>query len=464
MSTGQYGGIGTTMGKIEDRHVVMMIFEGAPAETSGIKIGDELIEINSIPIDDYTTEEINTLLKGQIGTSVDVKVNRKGVKKPLKFSISRDRINIESVPYYGLIAEDIAYIRLTEFSSGAGSSVRSALVELKGMGANKVILDLRGNPGGLLNESIEVSNVFIPKGLEVVSTKGKIEEWNKTYTANKNPVDVNIPVAVLISNNSASASEIVAGVMQDYDRGVLVGQRSYGKGLVQATRPLSYNSQLKITTAKYYIPSGRCIQAIDYSHRNEDGSIGKIPDSLKTEFKTKAGRIVYDGGGVSPDYVVDNKGFAPITVQLIRKGFIFDFTTEFYYENIELNPDPRKFVITDELYGEFTNWVSEKDYRYTTDTEEAIKELKESANSDKYFDFLEKEILALEKEIQEHKKEDLKIFQSEIKKALKEEIISRYHKRQGMIESSFENDEEVEEAIKLLKNEVQYKKLLQVGK
>jgi len=336
MSTGQYGGIGTTMGKIEDRHVVMMIFEGAPAEKAGMKIGDELTEINGKAVKEYSTDEINTLLKGQIGTTVDLKINRKGEKVPLKFAVDRNRINVESVPYYGLIGNDIAYIRLTEFSSGAGASVRSALVELKGKGAKKVILDLRGNPGGLLNESIEVSNVFIPKGLEVVSTKGKIEEWNKTYTANKNPVDVNIPVAVLISNNSASASEIVAGVMQDYDRGVLVGQKSFGKGLVQATRPLSYNSQLKITTAKYYIPSGRCIQAIDYSHRNDDGSIGKIPDSLKTEFKTRAGRLVYDGGGVSPDYDVVNKGFAPITIQLIKKGFIFDFGTEYYYENMKM--------------------------------------------------------------------------------------------------------------------------------
>jgi len=464
MSTGQYGGIGTTMGQIENRHVVMMIFEGAPAETSGVKIGDELVEINGNPVEDYTTDEINTLLKGQIGTTLEIEVKRKNVKKPITFSLSRERINIESVPYYGLIENDIAYIRLTEFSSGAGSAVRSALVELKGKGAKKVILDLRGNPGGLLNESIEVSNVFIPKGLEVVSTKGKIEEWNKTYTANKNPVDVNIPLAVLISNNSASASEIVAGVMQDYDRGVLVGQRSFGKGLVQATRPLSYSSQLKITTAKYYIPSGRCIQAIDYSHRNEDGSIGKIPDSLKTEFKTRAGRVVYDGGGVSPDQAVINKGYAPITVQLIKKGFIFDFATEFYYENADLVPDPRSFEVTDNLYDKFTKWVSSKDYSYTTETEETIQQLKETADEDKYFEFIQKEIEALENEIANHKKEDLNVFRSEIKTALKEEIISRYHKRQGMIESSFKNDKEVEQAVSLLNSTTDYQNLLQAGK
>ncbi|WKV12654.1 S41 family peptidase [Marivirga harenae] len=464
MSTGQYAGIGTTMGKIEDRHVVMMVFEGSPAEKSGLKIGDEVIEINDNVIEDYDTDEINTLLKGQIGTNVDVKVKRKDSKKPLKFSLNRESINIESVPYYGMIGEDIAYIRLTEFSSGAGASVRSALVELKGEGAKKVILDLRGNPGGLLNESIEVSNVFIPKGLEVVSTKGKIEEWNKSYTSNKNPVDVNIRLAVLISNNSASASEIVAGVMQDYDRGILVGQRSFGKGLVQATRPLSYNSQLKITTAKYYIPSGRCIQAIDYSHRNEDGSIGKIPDSLKTEFETKGGRLVYDGGGVSPDHEVITKGYAPITIQLIKKGFVFDFATEYYYSNLESKPDPKNFRISEKIYQDFTNWVSGKDYSYTTATEETIKELKETADNDKYFGFIKKEIEMLEKEIQDHKNEDLTVFQSEIKRALKEEIISRYHKRQGMIESSFENDEEVEEAISLLNDKVKYQNLLEVKK
>ncbi|WMN06009.1 S41 family peptidase [Marivirga arenosa] len=462
MSTGQYGGIGTTLGKIEGRNVVMMVFEGAPAETAGVNIGDELLEVDGNPISDYSTDEINKLLKGQIGTQVEVKVKRSGEKRPLSFTVERQRINIESVPYYGIIENDIAYIRLTEFSSGAGASVRAALVELKGKGAKKVILDLRGNPGGLLNESIEVSNVFIPKGLEVVSTKGKIEEWNKTYTANKNPVDINIPLAVLISNNSASASEIVAGTIQDYDRGVLVGQRSFGKGLVQATRPLSYNSQLKITTAKYYIPSGRCIQAIDYSHRNEDGSIEKIPDSLKTEFKTRAGRVVYDGGGVSPEFKVENKGLAPITIQLIKKGFIFDFATEYFYNNEESVPDPKSFAITDNLYNQFLDWVSTKDYSYITATERAINKLKETADSDKYLEFLEKEIRALETDIQEHKKEDLKVFSSEIKKALKEEIISRYHKRQGMIESSFENDEEVEAAIQLLNNSNKYQGLLEV--
>lgn len=462
MSTGQYGGIGTAMGKFDGRNVVLMSFERSPAEKAGIKIGDEIIAIDQVDITGLDTEEINTLLKGQIGTSLEVTVKRYNQKKPLTFTVQRDRINIESVPYYGLVDNDIAYIRLTEFSSGAGADVRSALIELKDKGAKKVILDLRGNGGGLLNESIDVSNVFIPKGYEVVSTKGKIEEWNKSYKSEKNPVDVNIPLVVLINGTSASASEIVSGVMQDYDRGVLVGQRSFGKGLVQATRPLSYNSQLKLTTAKYYTPSGRCIQAIDYSLRNEDGSIGKIPDSLKNEFTTKAGRTVYDGGGVTPDVEVTDEGFAPITIELIRNGHIFDFATAYYYKNQNNVPDPNSFVITENLYAEFSEWIKGKDYAYTSDTEKLIAKLKEQSKDDKYHQFISQELAQLENEIQLHKSDEIKIFEKEIKLALKDEIISRFHKRQGMIEASFESDLEVTKAIEILNDSDKYQNLLSV--
>ncbi|MBK6266672.1 S41 family peptidase [Marivirga sp. S37H4] len=463
MSTGQYGGIGTAMGKFDGRNIVLMAFEGSPAEKAGIKIGDEIIAIDKVDIREKDTDEINTLLKGQIGTSLDVTVKRYGEKKPLKFTVDRARINVESVPYYGLIEEDIAYIRLTEFSSGAGSDVRRALIELKDKGAKKVILDLRGNGGGLLNESIEVSNVFVPKGYEIVSTKGKIEEWNKSYTATKNPLDVNIPLVVLINNGSASASEIVSGVIQDYDRGVLVGQKSFGKGLVQATRPLSYNSQLKLTTAKYYIPSGRSIQAIDYSHRNEDGSIGQIPDSLKSPFKTKSGRVVYDGGGISPDSKVEDEGYAPITVQLIKNGFIFDFATTYYYKNQENIPDPKTFEIPEQLFKEFTIWLENKNYHYYSDTERMLSKLKEQSKKDKFHEFIDDELANLEKEIQNHKSEDVQVFQEEIKSVLKEEIISRFHKRQGMIEASFESDIEVVHAVEILNNEIKYKELLKAN-
>ena len=460
MSTGQYGGIGTSVGQFDGRFVILMTYEEGPAERAGVKIGDEIISIDGRRLEDLSSSEINTLLKGQLGTSISIQVKRKNQKSPLNFDLTRERINITSVPYSGMLDEKTAYIRLTEFTNGASQEIRSALIDLKQKGATQLILDLRGNPGGLLNEAIEVSNIFIPKGKDVVSTKGKIEEWNKTYTTNKNPVDINIPLAILISNGSASASEIVAGVVQDYDRGVLVGQKSYGKGLVQATRPLSYNSQLKLTTAKYYIPSGRCIQAIDYSHRNEDGSVGKIPDSLKSEFKTAAGRIVYDGGGVSPDVETESLSYAPITVQLIQKGFIFNFVTNYYYDHLDKVPDPSSFKITDKLYEEFKSWLQDKDYQYESDTERSLELMIKKAENDKYYDFLKDEIKELKKEIKEYKSKDLDNFSEEIKKAIKEEIMARYHKRQGMIQSSFDTDQEVIEAVKVLNDTERYGQIL----
>jgi carboxyl-terminal processing protease len=460
MSTGQYGGIGTAVGRFDGKIVVLMIYEGGPAETAGVKIGDEIVAIDERGIDDLSTNDINTLLKGQLGTPIAISVKRTGNNEEITFNMSRERISINSVPFSGMIDDKTAYIRLTEFSHGAGSEIRSALIDLKGQGAEQLILDLRGNPGGLLNEAIEISNIFIPKGKEVVSTKGKIDEWNKTYTSTKNPVDINIPLAILISNGSASASEIVAGVVQDYDRGVLVGQKSFGKGLVQATRPLSYNSQLKLTTAKYYIPSGRCIQAIDYSHRNEDGSVGKIPDSLKSKFETKAGRIVFDGGGVSPDVETEDFNYAPITIQLIKSGFIFNYVTAYYYSHQQEVPDPESYQLSDKVFNDFKNWIKGKDYQYKSDTEAMLEAMIVEARKDKYYGFLKDEITALQKEITQHKLEDIETFSVEIKKAIKEELMARYHKRQGMIQSSFDTDTEVLKAIEVLNNQKQYQQLL----
>jgi len=460
MSTGQYGGIGTAVARFENEILVLMTFEGSPAEKAGVKIGDRILKIDNKKVDDLNTKEINTLLKGQLGTSLSLTITRKNENKPIVLNMERDRISIKSVPFYGMVSNDIGYVRLTEFSNGAGADIRAALIELKEKGASKLMLDLRGNPGGLLNEAIEVSNLFIPKGKEVVSTKGKIEEWNKNYKATKNPVDVNIPIAVLISNGSASASEIVAGVMQDYDRGILVGQKSFGKGLVQATRPLSYNSQLKLTTAKYYIPSGRCIQAIDYSNRNEDGSVGQIQDSLKQEFKTQAGRSVYDGGGVSPDVEVEAFNYAPITIQLIKNGLIFSFVTDYYYDNLNNIPDPEKFEISDPLFEKFTNWLQNKNYSYESDTEKTLDKLINEAKDDKYYTFLEKELAAVLTEIESHKNEDISTFEDEIKQVLKEEIMARYHKRQGMIQSSFKTDKEVRKAIEVLNDSNKYRSVL----
>ena len=281
MTTGQYGGIGALIGKRNKKNTVIMPYIGFPAHKAGLQIGDELILVDEIEVQEKTTSEISKLLKGQANTSLKLTIKRYGVDDQLELNLTREKITIDNVPYYGMVSEDVGYIKLSDFTTNAGKEVKNALLELKNEGATSIILDLRDNPGGLLNEAVNVSNVFIPKGSEVVSTRGKVRDWNKIYKALNIPVDTEIPVVVITNSRSASAAEIVAGVIQDYDRGVLVGQKTFGKGLVQATRPLTYNAQLKVTTAKYYTPSGRCIQAIDYSNRNEDGSVGKIPDSLK---------------------------------------------------------------------------------------------------------------------------------------------------------------------------------------
>ncbi len=324
MTTGEYAGIGSLIGKIGGKNMVTMPNKGFPAEKAGIKIGDEIIAVDGINVEKKSTSEISKLLKGKANTKVVVTIKRYGLTTPMDIHIVRGKIIIDNVPYYGMVTETIGYMRLSDFTTNATNEVRYALKDLKIKGATALVLDLRGNPGGLLHEAINICNIFLPKGREVVSTRGKLKEWNKTYNTLNAPYDVNIPLAVLTNHGSASAAEIVSGVIQDYDRGIIVGRKTFGKGLVQTTRPLTYNAQLKVTTAKYYTPSGRCIQALDYSHRNPDGSVGEIPDSLKTAYWTKNGRTVYDGGGIDPDIQIDNEYLAPITGSLIQKGLIFN--------------------------------------------------------------------------------------------------------------------------------------------
>jgi len=310
-----------------------------------------------------------------------------------------------------------------------------------------------------LNEAVNVTNIFIPRGEEIVNTKGKVTDWNKTYKGLNNPIDTEIPLAILTNNRSASASEIVAGTIQDYDRGVLVGKKTFGKGLVQATRPLSYNSQLKVTTAKYYIPSGRCIQAINYSERNEDGSVKRIPDSLKVEFKTRNNRTVYDGGGIDPDLSIDYRKLAPITLSLIGKGLIFDYATKFYYSNDSIS-SPKEFRLSDDQFADFLGWLSNKDYDYVSRVEKTLDDLLKLSKEEKYNGTVESTIKDLKKEIRHNKEKDLDKFRPEIKSILEEEIATRYYFQRGMIEASFNNDPQVLEAVKVLNNEKQYDDIL----
>ncbi len=459
MTTGQYGGIGAVIGRRHEAPVILMPYEGWPAEKAGLKIGDQIMEIDGLNVVDKSTSEISKLLKGQYNTKVKVTVKRYGIEKPIVAELTREKIKIDAVPYYGMINSKTGYMQLSDFTSGASKEVKKALSVLKDKGAEGIIFDLRDNPGGLLSEAINISNLFIPKQSPVVSTKGKVEEWNKTYSALNAPFDTETPIVILTSDRSASASEIVAGVLQDYDRGVVVGERSYGKGLVQATRPLSYNSQVKITTAKYYTPSGRCIQAIDYSQRSDDGSVKKIPDSLRTAFKTKNGRKVYDGGGISPDVKIDDPKLAPITMSLIQKGLLFDYANEYVFRHKTIG-SAKEFKLSEDVYVHFTQWLEDKDYDYTTKVESSIEDLISNSKSEKYFDAIKNQIEDLKEKMSHNKERDLITFKDEIKEYLEEEIASRYYFQKGKIEASFDNDEDIQAALKILNNKEEYKNIL----
>jgi carboxyl-terminal processing protease len=348
---------------------------------------------------------------------------------------------------------------LSDFTTGAAREVKNALVELKNKGAKKLILDLRDNPGGLLNEAVNISNIFVPKDAEIVSTKGKVTDWNKTYTALNPPIDTEMPMAVLTSSRSASAAEIVSGVIQDYDRGVLIGRKTYGKGLVQATRPLSYNSQLKVTTAKYYIPSGRCIQAIDYSHRNPDGSVGKIADSLRVAFKTKNGRVVYDGGGITPDIPVEKANYASITTSLENKNLIFDYANRYFAEHPNLGA-AKVFKLTDDEYQDFVKWLSDKEYDYTTQVEKSLQDLIDQSKKEKYYEDIQEQIKSLKNKVYHNKDSDLQKFKIEIKEVLEQEIASRYYLQRGMVESSFDDDADIKAALSVFTDMDRYQRLL----
>ncbi len=458
MNTGQYGGIGAITREIGDRTVVTMIMEGYSAAKGGLKIGDEVVKIDDIELKSLSREESGQLMKGQIGTPVSLTVKRFGVSEPIKLHFKREKIKVNNVPYYGMVG-DIGYVQLSDFTPDAGKEVKNAVMALKEKGAKGIILDLRGNPGGLLIEAVNIANIFLPKGKLVVSTKGKIPENNLSYETLNVPTDTEVPVAVLINRGSASASEIVAGTLQDYDRGVVLGEKSYGKGLVQVSRPLSYNSQLKVTTAKYYTPTGRCIQVLDYSHRREDGSVGSIPDSIRREFKTSTGRTVYDGGGIEPDVKTEVMEAYPLTQVLFEKGFLFDYATEYVAKN-PTPVDPATFVLKDEEYQHFMHWMKDKNYSYTSYLEFELGQFIEEARKEKYFPDVKAQIEQVQLKIAENKKNELSKYKSQIKMLLEEEIVSRFHLERGSIEAGFKYDNEVKKAAAILHDNAQYKKIL----
>ncbi|MEQ8713065.1 MAG: S41 family peptidase [Cyclobacteriaceae bacterium] len=459
VTTGQYGGIGALVGKRNGKNIILMPYEGFPAFEAGLQIGDVVTEIDGQPIKDLNSTETSNLLKGKAETPVVLTIERFGQEEPFEATLQRKQITIDNVPYYGMLDDEVGYIKLADFTTEAALEVKNALKDLKDQNAKSLVLDLRGNPGGLLDEAINVSNIFIKKGAEVVSTKGKAENWNQSYLALNEAVDTEIPLVVLTGRGSASASEIVAGVMQDYDRAVLVGRRTFGKGLVQSTRPLAYNSQLKITTAKYYIPSGRCIQAIDYSLRNEDGSVGHIPDSLRVAFETQNGRTVYDGGGVNPDIEIESTQYSSVAIALVNYNHIFDYATEYKFEHESIAP-AKEFSLSESEYQEFLSWLKGKEFDYTTAVERQLKQLVSSAKSEQYYEKIEDQISTLETQVKTNKEADLIKFKDEIKLLLEQEITSRYYFQRGIIESTFEEDRDLQAAVQVLKDDMQYGKLL----
>ena len=457
--TGLYGGIGAQIGNKGDYVVVTDPYENYPAQKEDLRAGDIIIEIDGKSTKGKNTSEISKLLKGQAGTKVKLTIKREDEGELTK-TLTRQEIHINNVPYFGMVNDNTGYIRLATFTNDAGKEVKDALVELKKNPSLKsVILDVRGNPGGLLHEAVNIVNVFIPQGQEVVSTKGKVKEWEKSYKTLNPPVDIEIPLVVLTNRSSASASEIVSGSIQDLDRGVVIGLKTFGKGLVQSTRPLSYNTQVKITTAKYYTPSGRCIQALNYSHRNEDGSVGAVPDSLKKEFKTKNGRKVFDGGGVDPEIFVVHTPYSKLAESLLSKQLIFDFATTYRIKHDKI-VSSKEFHISDVDFEEFKKNISGKEYDYMTASERSLEDFKKKAEEEKYFSAVKDQFESLKHNLQHDKKADLEKNKKEIMDLLDKEIASRYYFQKARYEASFDSDEDIQESLKLFADMNRYQSLL----
>jgi len=460
MTTGEYAGIGAMISKRRNQIVVAEPYEGFPAQKSGLKAGDIFLEVDGKGVDKMAVSDVSDILKGPAKKPVKVKMQRPGEKKPFTLDIVREEIQIDPVTYYGMLDDKTGYIRLSSFTDGCSDNIRSALLNLRDTrGATSMVLDLRSNPGGLLGEAVKVTNLFVNHGQEIVSTKGKVSQWDKTYRATEQPVDSVMPLIVLVNSGSASASEIVAGALQDLDRAVILGNRTFGKGLVQTTRDLSYNTKLKVTTAKYYIPSGRCIQALDYSHRNADGSVGNIPDSLISIFKTKNGRQVKNGGGVTPDIRDIQDTLSTLAYKLVQDYVIFDFATE-YAANHKTIASPDKFVVSDEIYNDFHRFLAEKKFSYESRSEQTLKNLIETAKRERYYDAAQNEFTALEKGLTLNLDLDLGKFSEEIRELLKDEIVSRYYYQKGAIIASLANDHEIRHVLTLFHDPAEFGRIL----
>jgi carboxyl-terminal processing protease len=457
LTTGKYGGIGSLVRGGGEYVVISEVYKGFPADRAGIKSGDLITKVDGVPLKGVPSDQVSDKLKGNPGTDISVTILRNGTESD--FKMKREKISIPPVPFYGMVDSKTGYIRFSSFTQDCYQDVRDALLDLKNKNPQQIILDLRGNPGGMLTEAVEIVNLFVGPGNLVVSTNGKVKQFDEDFKTTKAAVDEKIPLAVLINRGSASASEIVAGAIQDLDRGVIVGQRSYGKGLVQVSRQLSYNTQLKVTTAKYYIPSGRCIQALDFSHPNEDGSVGYIPDSLISEFKTRNGRTVKDGGGITPDITSQPEPLSQITAELYLRNFIFDYATRYYWAHPDLR-SPADFIFTDKDYADFRNMLLTRNFSYKTVTEASLNELIENAKKEKYYDIHKDLFTQLEKDVTHSLDHDLTLFRPEISELIEEEIIGRYFYEEGAIAWGLKKDDQVSKAIEILNDPSRYSSVL----
>lgn len=459
LTTGEYAGIGAIISQNNERVIINEPYEGLPADKAGLKAGDAILQIDGEDMQDAAVKEVSDKLKGIPGTTLEVTIQRPGEKKEKRFTIDREKIEMDPITYAEVMEENIGYFHFGSFTTNSSDRVKETVKMLKQKGATSLIMDLRGNGGGILDEAVNVVNLFVPKGEEIVSTKGKVKDWDRSYFTQEQPLDEAIPIVVLIDTGSASASEIVAGALQDLDRAVITGNRSFGKGLVQTPRSLPYGGNVKITTSKYYIPSGRCIQALDYSHRNPDGSVARVPDSLTHLFKTKNGREVRDGGGITPDITLPQKRGGTIAYYLMADNIIFDYVTEWVREHRKIE-SPGIFRLSDNDYSTFKQFVQRREFEYDQFSERSLQQLKNMMEFEGYMDVASDEYKALEEKLHPNLDRDLELFREDITNMIESEIIQRYYYKKGVLMHQLSSDQVFDKAVDLLSNPDQYQMIL----
>lgn len=461
MTTGKYAGIGSTIRFHTEKKgtVLSEPYEGMPAHKAGLRAGDLIISIDGVNVMGMSTDSVSDRLRGEAGTMLTIEYERPGKKGTSKIKLQRETIAMPAIPYYGMQKGNIGFIQLNSFTDGCAKEMRQAIIDLKKQGATAFIIDLRSNGGGLLNEAVEIVNLFVPKDKVIVTTKGKVKQANEVYKTERAPIDTTSPVVVLVDGQTASASEIVAGSLQDLDRAVIIGSRTFGKGLVQSTRELTGGGYLKLTTAKYYIPSGRCVQALDYSHLIDQGKTSRVPDSLTTVFYTEAGREVRDGGGIRPDIEPKSEELSTLLFYLMQDMTIFDFATEYTLKNKSIAP-AEEFGISDQDYEEFKKMLKSRNFSYDLISVKVLKDLKEALKFEGFSEIAKEEIASLEKKLQTNLDHSLTHFEKEIRTLIADEIIHRYYGEKGRIIHSLREDIELSEAYRILGNEKEYKEIL----